>query len=656
MVDALRDIPYFQVQSEFGHWTKGAIINLRGHRSGDSGNNKFLILLDGTKISDEAEDGLYLGLNSFPIRNVKQIEVVYGPNSTLYGRDAYAGMINIITRETEYANASIDYGTYNTKIIQGGIEKQLNKDLSGSINFYSYKSDEQDPRGKSIDYIKRHVFPAPPFTENFYRASNNSFLNLGFNYKGLKLKWILFNYEGSETFGDNPDFYLTDYSTQTKLTNQILRADYASPITEWLGSNIYVSYKKYEMDPSTANLYVADFKMETSRGVDSDQSDLLYGFGGRKYYYFRTITYSAGSKFISKITNDITNVTGMDFNFVYGIPVISLGKGKPPVTSEEMRKPLEHYIGLAGVYSEFTYELNENMSLSAGGRVDLNSIYPNTFMPRISFNGKFGNHVCKIVFSQSYLAPSITQVYFTSITTFSYIKQNENLNPEFNSSFEFDWTYALENTRLSANLFYNKLKDGIIESIPTGEYTNVVINNAQYTVPVLMSQNVSNGDRYGFCFEIWQNIVNNSIQLHANYSFTSGLDKIAQSNNVNKEVEVKDNLVSPHVFNLGALYQAGNFSFYASLQYSSERRIKSHHITTLYANLLDNKGYLNFEAALLANINLRINKVLGGISIWGRVTNLFNNHHYGESITANWGSPMILQDLRRILIGMEYNF
>jgi len=113
LIDALRDIPYFQIQSEYGHWTKGAIVNLRGHRSGDSGNNKFLILLDGTKLSDDAEEGLYLGLNSIPIRNVKQIEVVYGPNSTLYGRDAYAGMINILTRETEYAFAGFDYGTYN---------------------------------------------------------------------------------------------------------------------------------------------------------------------------------------------------------------------------------------------------------------------------------------------------------------------------------------------------------------------------------------------------------------------------------------------------------------------------------------------------------------------------------------------------------------
>ncbi len=39
-----------------------------------------------------------------------------------------------------------------------------------------------------------------------------------------------------------------------------------------------------------------------------------------------------------------------------------------------------------------------------------------------------------------------------------------------------------------------------------------------------------------------------------------------------------------------------------------------------------------------------------------RVNNLFNTEYYGQSITANWGSPMILQDLRRFLFGMNTIF
>lgn len=110
LFDALNSLPYFQIQSEHGHWTKGGIVNLRGLRSGDSGNNKVLLLVDGIKISDDAEEGLYMGLNSIPLSGIKQIEVVYGPNSTLYGRDAYAGMINLITIDENESYAGYSYG------------------------------------------------------------------------------------------------------------------------------------------------------------------------------------------------------------------------------------------------------------------------------------------------------------------------------------------------------------------------------------------------------------------------------------------------------------------------------------------------------------------------------------------------------------------
>ncbi len=652
LLDALREIPFFQIQSEYGHWTKGAIVNLRGHRSGDSGNNKFLILLDGSRLSDDAEEGLYLGMNSTPIRNVKQIEVVYGPNSTLYGRDAYAGMINIITRETEYAFAGFDYGTYNTKIINGGIKKYFTEELSGEISFSSYKSDEQDPRDKSVDYLNRHVFPGDSFRENFYRASDNSMFRFGINYSNLSLRYTLFNLEGSETFGDNPDFYLTDYSTQTKLTNQVIRVNYEDDFTDWLNSSFYATYKKYEMDPSTANLYVNDFL----RHNPSNNNDPLFGFGGRKFYYFRTISYNTGTKFVSAINDYVTNVTGLDVNFVYGIPVISEGKGGQPITSKDRRKELEHYFRLGGIYSEFTLLPMENISVALGGRIDLNSRYYNTFMPRVSLNGKFGEHLFKFVFAQGYLAPSISQGYLTSTTTFSLIKQNTNLSPEKNTSLEFDWTFASGSSKISTNVFYNSLKDGIVESMPTGEFTNVTVGDSIYNVPVLLSQNVSDGERIGLSVELSQHLLKNTLQLDAVYSFTAGKDKIKQLDNTYKEVNVKDNLVSPHMINISALYKYYNFSAYLSALYISKKRIQSHHITTLYAKLLDDNGYLNFEPAWLFNASLRLNKIFNGISLWGRVTNIFDTKYYGESITANWGSPMILQDLRRFLLGIEYNF
>ncbi len=55
--------------------------------------------------------------HTLPLNNVERIEVVRGPLSVLYGSDAMAGVVNIVTRRAEKpldAAARLDYGSYNT--------------------------------------------------------------------------------------------------------------------------------------------------------------------------------------------------------------------------------------------------------------------------------------------------------------------------------------------------------------------------------------------------------------------------------------------------------------------------------------------------------------------------------------------------------------
>jgi iron complex outermembrane receptor protein len=56
--------------------------------------------------------------HTLPLNNVERIEVVRGPLSVLYGSDAMAGVVNIVTRRAERAlelGARIDYGSFNTR-------------------------------------------------------------------------------------------------------------------------------------------------------------------------------------------------------------------------------------------------------------------------------------------------------------------------------------------------------------------------------------------------------------------------------------------------------------------------------------------------------------------------------------------------------------
>ncbi len=76
-------------------------------------NNHVLILLNGIPFNREGYiGGIWTGPDvvSVPISAVKQIEVVRGPGSVLYGTNAFSGVVNIITKDAEEINDAITLG------------------------------------------------------------------------------------------------------------------------------------------------------------------------------------------------------------------------------------------------------------------------------------------------------------------------------------------------------------------------------------------------------------------------------------------------------------------------------------------------------------------------------------------------------------------
>lgn len=80
----------------------------------------FLLLLDGI-----AQNDLYYNstemLVTFPINAIERVEVVYGPASVVYGANAFAGVVNIITRHASpekgvHSSGEIRSGSFSTRI------------------------------------------------------------------------------------------------------------------------------------------------------------------------------------------------------------------------------------------------------------------------------------------------------------------------------------------------------------------------------------------------------------------------------------------------------------------------------------------------------------------------------------------------------------
>ena len=80
----------------------GPTVDVRGFGQNPF-SNRVLLLIDGTPMNSGDTGGLPLSpsMDFFPIQNIKRIEVVRGPGSSLYGENAYWGVINIVTLSGE---------------------------------------------------------------------------------------------------------------------------------------------------------------------------------------------------------------------------------------------------------------------------------------------------------------------------------------------------------------------------------------------------------------------------------------------------------------------------------------------------------------------------------------------------------------------------
>ncbi|MEE4608752.1 MAG: TonB-dependent receptor [Desulfobacteraceae bacterium] len=101
-------------------------------RGADSKNT--LVLVDGIIVNDASSISRQADLANLTTDNIERIEIVRGPQSVLYGSNATAGVINIITRKGKdkpEIYAGTEAGSYNTWKAYGGASGEL----GGVFNF-----------------------------------------------------------------------------------------------------------------------------------------------------------------------------------------------------------------------------------------------------------------------------------------------------------------------------------------------------------------------------------------------------------------------------------------------------------------------------------------------------------------------------------------
>jgi vitamin B12 transporter len=110
-IDALQQVPGVDVVQSGGNGGNAAVF-LRGGNSEHT-----LILLDGIELNNPATANRSFNMANLTLENIERIEVIRGPQSTVYGSDAMGGVINLVSKKAKqgtHARVTSEAGSYNS--------------------------------------------------------------------------------------------------------------------------------------------------------------------------------------------------------------------------------------------------------------------------------------------------------------------------------------------------------------------------------------------------------------------------------------------------------------------------------------------------------------------------------------------------------------
>jgi len=138
---ALRSVPGLHVVQTGGPGQQTSVF-MRGANS-----NHTLVLIDGVEVSDPSSPAGAVDFSNLWLDNIERIEIVRGPQSTLYGSDAIGGVIQITTRRGEGK-------LHGAGKLEGGSDNTVNQQASAAgstdrVN-YSFGVTHTDTDGDSV--------------------------------------------------------------------------------------------------------------------------------------------------------------------------------------------------------------------------------------------------------------------------------------------------------------------------------------------------------------------------------------------------------------------------------------------------------------------------------------------------------------------------
>lgn len=202
VIDLLREVPGLSVTQSGGTGTMSNVF-LRGANPYHT-----LVILDGAVLNDPSSPSGAYDFSSLSADNIERIEIVRGPQSTLYGSDAIAGIINIFSqRPVEGFKLRFNAETGSNNLYKGNFSALgAAGRFSYSINYMKLKTDGISAASSRYGNNEKDAFENNVFSSNLgFNILPN--LKAGIIYRYTKSKGDL---DQNEKLGDDPNF-ITDF-------------------------------------------------------------------------------------------------------------------------------------------------------------------------------------------------------------------------------------------------------------------------------------------------------------------------------------------------------------------------------------------------------------------------------------------------------------
>jgi iron complex outermembrane receptor protein len=407
-------------------------------------NTRVLLLIDGHRTNEGVYQATYFGNESvIDVAMIDRVEVIRGPSSSIYGTDAFLGVVNVVTKSgravkgTDLSLEGSSYSSYRGTVTHG------NRLASGSE--YAVSASYFDSGGQDLYFSE---FDAPPVTDGTANgADSEQFASVFGKFTRGNLS-IQGGYKSRDKTIPTAAFSTTfdNDLTRTSDTRAYVAMSYDHALTGGARLTGALSYDYYRYEGQ----YWYDPVMT------------------RDYAYSQFWT--AEGRYVNTLAQKHKVVAGAEFRYD--------AQQDQGVWDDT---PYLYFIdnrsaSTWGLFVQDEFRVNDTLTISAGLRHDNYESFGGTTNPRLAFIfGPTSSSTIKAIYGSAFRAPNAYEIYYNDGGATQ--KANPNLDPETIATYELVFEHTWRNGLRGVATAYRYAIDDLITLVVDPNDSLLVFQN-----------------------------------------------------------------------------------------------------------------------------------------------------------------------------------